>query len=81
MPSKSNEICVPCEKEMQPVKVGVLVEEHMDDGSPYKIWQADLLGCPKCGHQIIAGFANSPVAHHHDSHYSKVLKEVELHIR
>ena len=92
MPSKSNYICVKCEKEMMPAKVGVLVEEHRKatlgrtSGSgvewlPYKIWTADVLECPECGAQILAGFPDRPVAHHHEDNYAEEQKKVEYHIR
>lgn len=82
MPSRSNYICVLCEKEMVLQKAGVFVEEHMDDGSPYKIWAADLRVCPKCGHRCLVGFGNQPLAHHHDKgNYTSLQKQVRFHIR
>ena len=81
MPSRSNYICVPCQKEMQRVKNGVVVEEHREDGSAYKIWHADLWGCPKCGYQCILGFGDRPIAHHHSMEYAQLQKQVEFHIR
>lgn len=81
MPSKSNHVCIPCKKEMRPVRVGVNVEEHREDGSAHKIWSADVLECPGCGYRILAGFSDRPLARHHDSHYEEELKKVEFHIR
>lgn len=81
MPSISNYICVKCEKEMRPEKNGVYIEEHMNDGSPYKIWHADLWKCPVCGTELICGFAINPTAHHFEDHYSEEQKRVEYHIR
>lgn len=81
MPSRSNCVCVKCEKEMRRLKNGVIVEEHMDDGQPYKIWEADLWECPKCHHQCIFGFADRPVAQHFDAKYAEEQKQVEFHIR
>jgi len=81
MPSLSNYVCVPCEKEMRRIKNGVVVEEHRENGEPYKIWSADLWACPACGHQCLLGFANRPIAHHHDDKYSEEQKNVQYHIR
>lgn len=81
MPSRSNYICISCEKEMQLLKVGVVVEEHMADGSGYKIWGADLWECPKCKHQCVLGFADRPIVHHFDPSYAEFQKQVEFHIR
>lgn len=83
MPSKSNYVCVKCEREMMPERTGVTVEEHTDDGGPYKIWSADLYYCPKCGHQCLVGFADRPLAHHHQTAEYNTLRnvKVEFHIR
>lgn len=90
MPSRSNYICVKCEKEVMPAKIGVTVEEHRKEeqsrGLPplwaaYKIWTADVLQCPECGAQILAGFPDRPVAHHHEENYAEEQKKMEFHIR
>lgn len=81
MPSRSNYICVPCKREMRLVKVGVIVEEHREDGSAYKIWGADLWECPTCGHQCIFGFADRPIVYHFDPSYAESQKQVEYHIQ
>ena len=80
MPSRSNYVCVPCKKEMERLRSGVIVEEHRENGEPYKIWSADLWTCPKCHHQCILGFGDRPVAQYFDSHYLDVQKDVEFHI-
>lgn len=47
----------------------VTVEELTDEGSPSKLWDADLWVCPECGHHVIAGFAQSPIVEHAQAHY------------
>ena len=40
-------------------QMGVYLEErttHHGESAPYKLWHADLLECPTCGHEIVAGF-------------------------
>lgn len=93
MPTKSNHVCLKCKKEMMPERIGVVVEEHRKiqdhviqgrvhtEWAPYKIWSADILECPTCGHQILAGFPDRPVAHHHEAKYAEEKKNVEFHIR
>ncbi len=82
MPSRSNYICVKCETEMMNRKSGVLVEEHREANLPYKIWEADLRECAKCGFQVLAGFGQRPhVEHFEKEKYTKLLPYVKFHIR
>jgi hypothetical protein len=81
MPSRSNYVCVSCELEMRMERSGVVVEEHTDDGRPYKIWSADLWRCPGCDVRLILGFATNPLHHHFDPGYAEAKKSVEFHIR
>jgi hypothetical protein len=46
---------------MQCKKNSVTVEELLEDGSPYKLWDADLYACPDCGAETITGFAHEPM--------------------
>ena len=62
-------------------EAGVLVEEHTDDGGPYKIWSADMWRCRYCNNEVISGFAKVPQAHHFDSAYEKIQANVQYHIR
>jgi hypothetical protein len=52
-------------------KVGVVVEELMDDGAPYKLWSCDLYKCPSCCARIAANFASKPLAEHYQETYSE----------
>ena len=82
MPSRSNVVCVDCEKEMLPHRTGAIVEEHTDDGGPYKIWSADVYRCSSCGQEVIARFARDPIAHHHEREkYDRLKEQVEYHVR
>jgi hypothetical protein len=68
MPSSSNFLCG-CGRFMRPKKNSVTVEELMEDGRPYKLWDADLWACPECGVEIIAGFGQGPIAEHYQPDY------------
>jgi hypothetical protein len=57
---------------MQCVKNSVTVEELMDDGAPYKLWDADRYACPECGAEVITGFAAVPFAEHWQPDYVTV---------
>jgi len=41
---------------------------------PYKLWHADLWICPCCGHELIAGSGQMPMAEHYQDRF---IKEVE----
>lgn len=69
-----NRICVKCEKPYLPEKNGIIIEEMAGFG-PYKLWSADLLKCPECGHLIITGFGENPLAIHHQPDYDEIRKK------
>lgn len=69
------ELCLKCNVEYKTKKNGVTVEELASFGS-YRLWDADLKECPKCGHQIIAAFANGPFTEHFKLGYKESLKRV-----
>lgn len=55
-------VCVTCQKEYRPEKNGITAIEMASFG-PYKIWAADLLKCPKCGHLVISGYSDFALDH------------------
>lgn len=55
---------------MRVKKNSVTVEEVMEDGSPYKLWDADLWECPECGVEVISGFGRAPLAEHYQPTYT-----------
>ena len=69
MPTSSNYLCG-CGRFMRVKQNSVTVEELLEDGSPYKLWDADLLECVECGIEIIAGFGREPLAEHWQSTYA-----------
>lgn len=68
MPTASNVLCG-CGRFMTVKKNAVTVEEQLEDGDPYKLWDADLYECPQCGWQVITGFAQLPLAEHYQDTY------------
>lgn len=55
-------VCVKCGLTLKTEKVGVVAQENLSHkGDPYKIWQADMLACPECGYQVLAGFGENPL--------------------
>ena len=68
MPTASNVLCG-CGRFMQPQKNGVTVEELLESGGPYKLWDADLWHCPECGTRVITGFGQTPLAEHWQPNY------------
>jgi hypothetical protein len=61
MPTASNVLCG-CGRFMRVKQNSVTVEEFLEDGSPYKLWDADLWECVECGVEIITGFGRAPLA-------------------
>lgn len=74
-------ICVKCEIEFRPEKNGIIVKELFQKNTQiYKIIYADLWECPICGNQIIAGFADNPLAEHYQKErMEKALEIVKTH--
>ncbi len=71
MPTSSNYLCG-CGRFMRVKKTSVTVEELTEDGSPYKLWSADLWECVECGVEVIGGFARAPLAEHYQPEYAVV---------
>jgi hypothetical protein len=61
MPTASNHLCG-CGRFLRVKQNSVTVEELLEDGSPYKLWDADLFECVECGVELIAGFGRLPIA-------------------
>lgn len=58
-------VCIPCQKEYRIDKNGVyVIETFGHPPKPYKIWSADRWICPSCGHQLLSGFGQGPLAEH-----------------
>lgn len=71
-------VCVICERSFRPKKVGITLIEMFDDPPrPYRLWNADLLECPKCGHAIVAKFGDRPKAEHHQPGFARALEIAE----
>ena len=64
----------PCGREFRTLKVGVRVLQELDNGSPYKLFSADLLECPGCRHQILR-WAARPIAEHFEPEFGKVMAQ------
>ena len=64
-------VCVPCRRFMRCVKNGVTVEELLQDGEPYRLWDADMWECPSCRARAILGFGRGPLAEHYEPTYEQ----------
>ena len=60
---------------LRPRKNDITVLITMDDGRPYKLWQADLWECPDCGHQVILGYGQSHWAEHYEPDFDEQLQK------
>jgi len=61
-------VCVKCKREMRPETNGVGVLDMANFG-PCQVWDADKWKCPVCGIEIVVGFAQGPIARHHDKEF------------
>jgi len=67
-------VCVKCNRGMIPHKIGVeIVELYLVD-QPYKIWPADIVKCPECGHEIAWTDLSDPIAEAHNDAASYYLR-------
>ena len=69
MPTRSNVLCS-CGYFMLVKQNSVTIEEVHDDGTPYKLWDADMFECPHCGATIVTGFGREPLAEHWQPTYA-----------
>ena len=76
-------VCVKCNVEFRPKQNGVTVADYfMKNSQIYKLWEADLYVCPKCGMEIVVGFGQNAYAEHHsDDCEDKVFKTMEAGLR
>ncbi len=65
--------CSACRVSYRPLKNDIVVVETMDEAmkQPYRLWCADLVGCPICKHRLITGFGASHYAEHYEDDFQK----------
>jgi hypothetical protein len=68
-PSHGGVVCG-CGRIMSVKKNSVSVEELLEDGRPYRLWDADLYACSECGVEVITGFGRLPIAEHYQPNYA-----------
>jgi DNA-directed RNA polymerase subunit RPC12/RpoP len=61
-----------CGREFRTKQVGVRVVQQFDDGTPYKLFSADVLACPGCGHEILR-WADKPIAEHFEPEFTLLI--------
>lgn len=74
-----NIICQLCEVRYRTSEQGIYVIEYMgkwQNAKPYKIWHADLMGCPVCEKKVISGFGHNPIAEHYEPHFDDIYDEI-----
>lgn len=69
-------VCSACEVQLVPSENGVILVEYASFG-PYKAWEADEWKCPRCGHEIVAGFATNPFVEHWQEHFSEAMEQMK----
>ncbi len=69
-------VCVTCKCEMRPETNGVGVLDMADFG-PYELWDADKWKCPKCGIEVVGGFAHNHISAHYEDDFISMIKYYE----
>ena len=69
-------VCVKCCREMRPETNGIGVLD-MNDNRAYELWDADKWKCPKCGVEVIGGFATGPISAHYEADFERMIKSYE----
>lgn len=82
-------ICIPCKRFLKVKKTGFYFIEGMpiandalpgnaepERWKPYKIWVGDLMECPDCQAQMLAGFSGGPLAHHHEDNFEERVEQL-----
>jgi hypothetical protein len=65
---------------MFPKKNGVPFIERTKLGGemrPYKIWDADMWACSKCGASVLIGFGERPFALNHEESFKVILAKIQ----
>ncbi len=55
--------CVKCQVTLRSERIGAIaIFTAYDPPHPYEAYNCDIMKCPKCGVEIISGWANQPFA-------------------
>jgi len=57
---KMRMVCRECRRELKLEKSQVVVQEISPERKTFRLWYADLWGCPGCGVQVAADFGRHP---------------------
>jgi len=70
--------CVDCKTGYVPLKNDIVVLETMNaKPTPYKLWAADLVECPKCNHRVIIGFGKNHIAEHYEPGFRRDIERYQ----
>jgi hypothetical protein len=69
-------VCVTCLLELRCVKTGETSIEGAAFG-PYKLWQSERYGCPQCGFEVLAGFAQERIAEHYEPSFNETVARLK----
>jgi hypothetical protein len=72
-------LCVKCKVKLKNIRSGVHVVETFgtDSDDPYRLWLADLYTCPKCGLEVVCGFAQHNYGEHYEATFAERLTNAE----
>ncbi len=69
-------ICGECGLFLNPLQANVALlekigNENKNIGGAYRLWEADLWGCPGCGHQVVVVSADRPMVERDEPQFHK----------
>ena len=66
-------VCAKCERDMTCAMTGVGVLDVTGSGEDYKITMGDKWRCNKCGCEVVTGFAQRVLMHHHEPGFADTI--------
>lgn len=70
--------CAQCQRKMDVAQAGAAVVVMFDNPPrPYQLWQADILACPRCHVEIVAGYGVRPVSEHWQPEFAQRLQQAQ----
>ena len=74
-------LCVKCQTQFRNIESGVTVVTMDGCNQPYELIRADLLECPGCKTQIVAGYADQVYARHYHNKFQELLYRAQHPVR
>ena len=74
-------LCIKCQTQFRNIESGITVVTMDGSNQPYELIRADLLECPGCKTQIVAGYAKDTYARHYQDKFQEHLHRAQHPVR